>query len=147
MRIFFYYLVVLIFSISFSVFPSDGVKRKGILIVKFDGLHSNNGNVKLALCNSYENYDDHKSPFIGKAISIEENQAVIEFDDLPFGEYAIKAFHDEDANDDLNTNILGIPTEDYGFSNNARGLFGPPSWDDAKFKLTDEKKIVEIQIK
>ena len=147
MRLFFYYLVIILFSISISASPSDGVKRKGILIVKFDGLDSNNGNVKIALCNSYDNYENHNSPYIGKTISINKNQAQIEFDDLPFGEYAIKAFHDEDANDDLNTNILGIPTEDYGFSNNARGLFGPPSWEDAKFKLTDEKKIVEIQIK
>ena len=141
-----YYLFLFIFSISTFSATSDGVKNKGKLIVKFEGMNSNFGNVKIALCNSSENYKDHKSPFIGKTVSIDKNIAVIEIDDLPFGEYAIKAFHDEDANDDLNTNILGIPSEDYGFSNNARGLFGPPSWEEAKFKLDDETKLVKIKI-
>ena len=110
-------------------------------------MSSNNGNVKIALCNSDENYKDHKFPFIGKSIAINKNIAIVEFDDLPFGDYAIKAFHDEDSNDDLNTNILGIPVEDYGFSNNARGMFGPPSWEDAKFKFNVETKTIEIEIK
>lgn len=122
-------------------------KVSGKLIVTFVGLESNKGKVKVALCNSSQNYDDHKSPYIGKDIPIKNNQAVIEFDSLPLGEYAIKAFHDEDENDDLNTNILGMPIEDYGFSNNARGMFGPPSWDSAKFKLRDEKKVLEIILK
>lgn len=110
-------------------------------------MSSNNGNVVVALCNSDANYKNHRSPFIGKSVTIDNNTAIIEFEDLPFGEYAIKAFHDEDANNDLNTNILGIPIEDYGFSNNARGVFGPPSWENAKFELTANSKMVEIVIK
>ena len=142
-----YFLFILLLSFSINVHSSDGPKKTGTLIVKFSGINSNNGNVVIALCNSDINYKNHKSPFIGKSIPIDKKTAVIKFDDLPFGDYAIKAFHDEDANDDLNTNILGIPVEDYGFSNNARGLFGPPSWEDAKFRLTEETRIVEIEIK
>lgn len=142
-----YFLFILLFSLSISLHSSDGPKKNGTLIVKFNGMNSDNGNVIIALCNSDLNYKNHKLPFIGKSIPIDNNSAIIEFEDLPLGDYAIKAFHDEDANNDLNTNILGIPIEDYGFSNNARGLFGPPSWDDAKFRLTEEIKIVEIEIK
>jgi uncharacterized protein (DUF2141 family) len=124
----------------------DGPK-KGKLVINFKGLKSDDGNVIVALCNNLENYDNHKSPFIGKSILIDNNRARIEFDEIPFGEYAIKAFHDEDANNDLNTNIFGIPIEDYGFSNNVRGLFGPPSWEDAKFKFDKENQSMEIVIK
>jgi len=139
----------LIFFLSTSIIllSFDGSKKKGKLVVRFNGMSSNNGNVKIALCNSDENYKDHKFPFIGKSIAINKNIAIVEFDDLPFGDYAIKAFHDEDSNDDLNTNILGIPVEDYGFSNNARGMFGPPSWEDVKFKFNVETKTIEIEIK
>ena len=139
----------LIFFLSTSIIllSFDGSKKKGKLVVRFNGMSSNNGNVKIALCNSDENYKDHKFPFIGKSIAINKNIAIVEFDDLPFGDYAIKAFHDEDSNDDLNTNILGIPVEDYGFSNNAREMFGPPSWEDAKFKFNVETKTIEIEIK
>jgi uncharacterized protein (DUF2141 family) len=140
-------LFVLSFILSSSIYSSDGAKKKGTLIVKFNGMSSNDGKVIIALCNSDANYKDHKSPYIGKSISIDNKTAIIEFEDLPFGEYAIKAFHDEDANNDLNTNLLGIPVEDYGFSNNARSIFGPPSWQDAKFVLNDDDKVVEIEIK
>ena len=142
-----YFSFILFISLSAAIFSSDGAKKRGNLIVKFNGLNSSEGNVIIALCNSDENYKNHKSPFIGKSVSIDKNTAIIEFDDLPFGEYAIKAFHDEDANNDLNTNILGIPVEDYGFSNNARGMFGPPSWEDAKFVLSNDVKTIEIVIK
>lgn len=142
-----YFSFVLFIIFSSSIFSSDGAKKRGTLVVKFNGMSSNDGKVIIALCNNDANYTDNKSPFIGKSISIDKNTAIIEFEDLPFGEYAIKAFHDEDSNNDLNTNIIGIPIEDYGFSNNARGMFGPPSWEDAKFKLNDETKIVEIEIK
>jgi len=142
-----YFSFILLFTFSVSIFSSDGAKKRGTLVVKFNGMSSDDGKVIIALCNSDANYKDHKSPFIGKSISINKNNAIIEFEDLPFGEYAIKAFHDEDANDDLNTNILGIPIEDYGFSNNARGMFGPPSWENAKFELNDNDKVIEIEIK
>lgn len=142
-----YFSFILFFSLSISIFSSDGPKKRASLIVKFKGMSSNNGNVVVALCNSDANYKNHRSPFIGKSVTIDNNTAIIEFEDLPFGEYAIKAFHDEDANNDLNTNILGIPIEDYGFSNNARGVFGPPSWENAKFELTENSKMVEIVIK
>lgn len=142
-----YLVFVLIFCFSNISFASDNAKQKGTLIIKFNGLSSDNGNIKIALCNSFENYKDNLSPFIGKAVKIEKNSAIIEFDNLPFGEYAIKAFHDEDSNNDLNTNFMGIPVEDYGFSNNARGMFGPPSWNAAKFKFSDVNKMIEIEIK
>ena len=49
-----------------------------------------------------------------------------------------------DADDDFDTNFLGIPTENYGFSNNARGLFGPPNWEDAKFKFNQSDLVIYL---
>lgn len=120
---------------------------KGTLIINFEGLSSDNGTVKVALTNSKENYKDHKNPYIGLTIPISNRKAVAVIEDVPFGDYAVKAFHDEDGNDMLNTNFLGIPTEDYGFSNDARGMFGPPSWDAAKFRLNKEELAISITIK
>jgi len=48
------------------------------------------------------------------------------------GQYAIKVFHDENANGELDINFLGIPKESYGFSNHARGRFGPPPFAEAR---------------
>jgi uncharacterized protein (DUF2141 family) len=47
----------------------------------------------------------------------------------------VKSFHDRDANGKMNFNPLGMPLEPYGFSNNARAPFGPPSWRRAAFTV------------
>ena len=56
-------------------------------------------------------------------------------DDLPAGEYAIRVMHDVNGNDELDANFVGMPTEPYAFSNNAKGQFGPAKWKDARFAL------------
>jgi uncharacterized protein (DUF2141 family) len=52
---------------------------------------------------------------------------------VPAGTYGISAFHDEDNDGKLGTNLVGYPTEEYCASNNARNMFSAPSWKDAKF--------------
>lgn len=145
-------LKTIIFFIALMITVSAGdnkrpINSKGTLIIKFTGLSSDKGNVKIALANSKLNYDDHKNPYIGLTAKVNQKSAVTVVENIPLGEYAVKAFHDEDANDDLNTNFLGIPIEDYGFSNNARAMFGPPSWNDAKFILDRDTLTVEVTIK
>ncbi len=55
--------------------------------------------------------------------------------DLPPGRYAVGTFHDTDGNGRLSTWPVGLPKEAYGFSRDARGRFGPPSFDAAAFDL------------
>ena len=57
------------------------------------------------------------------------------FADLPPGRYAVAAFHDADENGRLTLWPIGLPREAYGFSNDARGRFGPPTFDSAAFTL------------
>jgi uncharacterized protein (DUF2141 family) len=52
---------------------------------------------------------------------------------VPAGTYAAQAFHDENANDQVDRNFIGIPKEGVGFSRDARINFGPPKWRDAQF--------------
>lgn len=54
---------------------------------------------------------------------------------LPPGRYAVAAFHDTDANGRLTLWPVGLPREAYGFSNDARGRFGPPPFSAAAFDL------------
>lgn len=62
--------------------------------------------------------------------------ATCSFDKLAPGTYAVALFHDENDNGMLDTNFLGIPSEGVGVSNNRRPLVGPPSFADAKFRLS-----------
>jgi uncharacterized protein (DUF2141 family) len=63
------------------------------------------------------------------------------FKDIPKGEYAVSFVHDENDNKKMDTNFIGIPKEDFGCSNNATGVMGPPKYEDAKFQLTKNKTI------
>lgn len=63
-------------------------------------------------------------------------QPQVVFDHLPAGDYAVKVFHDVDGDGKMNTNPFGLPTEPYGFSNNAVGNMGPASWERARFTVS-----------
>ena len=56
--------------------------------------------------------------------------------ELPPGTYAIGIFHDVNLNNKMDNNFFGVPKEQFGFSNNARALFGPPNFEDAAFVLS-----------
>ena len=65
-----------------------------------------------------------------------------EIEKIPEGTYAVAVFQDIDRNKDLKTNFIGLPQEPIGFSNDARIRFGPPSFNDAQFKIERDKNIV-----
>jgi uncharacterized protein (DUF2141 family) len=66
---------------------------------------------------------------------------------LPPGRYAAVAYHDENANGDLDVNALGMPRERYGFSNDPPMLLGPPLFKDAAFDVKDKSVTLTIKLK
>lgn len=67
---------------------------------------------------------------------IEDKNCTIVFKNLKNGKYAIRYFHDENSNDEIEKNWFGIPTEGYGFSNDAHGTFGPKDFKEWLFDVT-----------
>jgi len=115
------------------------------LVIHIQGFENSKGVAKVAICNSQENYNN-STPFKGLNFKIINNQAEKTIT-LPYGEYAIKVYHDENSNNELDTMMFGIPSEDYGFSNDAKGSFGPPEYKDAAFILNSPEKKITINIK
>jgi uncharacterized protein (DUF2141 family) len=62
------------------------------------------------------------------------------------GEYAVAVYADINGNNKLDSNFLGIPKEPIGMSRNAKGRFGPPSFAEAAFKITDGVNTMPIQL-
>lgn len=58
--------------------------------------------------------------------------------ELPKGTYAIGIFVDANYNNEMDRNFFGVPKEQYGFSNDAKGSFGPPSFKDASFTVSGD---------
>jgi uncharacterized protein (DUF2141 family) len=91
--------------------------------------------------------EDEDLAFGAVALPVEGTRVVAEFSDVPAGPFAVSVFHDEDLDRELDTGLFGIPTEDYGFSNDARGRFGAPSFEDARLELTaGESRTVTVSI-
>jgi len=139
-------LLITLLNLSFAQDSTKSEPQTGNLILKIIGFENDEGSVKIALANSKEEYQTKGKATRAAIISISKNNAQHIFEDLAFGIYAIKLFHDENNNGELDTNFLGIPSEDYGFSNNAKGSFGPASWEDAQFKFDKDTMITEINI-
>jgi len=136
--------LIFVFAFSGIGFSDQG---KGSIRVVIKNLVNDSGVVRIALCNSEENYSaKNAEPFRKTIVAIKGKRAECVFEDLPYGEYAFKLFHDENNNGILDTNLIGIPTEEYAFSNNAKGSFGPAKYAKAKFILDKPELVMDIEM-
>lgn len=114
------------------------------LVIKVIGFKSNQGKVRISLFNSEQSWlrDALQKSFV----VITNNQTELSFDNIPYGEYAVSVFHDENGNGKMDTNFFRIPTESFGFSNGAQGSFGPATWQDAKFQFRLPNEVQKINM-
>ena len=98
-------------------------------------IRNSTGTVDCALFESPEGFPTEvlRSATNVMVIKVRKTQARCDFEDIPPGRYALAVIHDENMNGKLDTNVLGIPTEGYGFSNDVKGLFGAPAFSAASF--------------
>jgi uncharacterized protein (DUF2141 family) len=95
------------------------------------------GTVSAALFDSAEAFDKGGRPVRALRIDLSAGEAPeARFDGLAPGKYAARVMHDVNGNGKLDTNPFGMPTEPYGFTNNAKGSFGPAKWDAAAVEVT-----------
>jgi len=131
-----YNLLLVFFLLSLiSVYS----QKKHTLTIIFSGMKSNKGVVFVGLHNEEATF--LKERFREGVVNVSNKEAVVIFENLPEGEYAVSAFHDENDNKELDTNFIGIPKEPIGISNDAKGFMGPPKYDDAKFLVSENKEI------
>ncbi len=120
--------------------------QTGTLKISMTGFKNDKGSAMIALCNSKEDYKKKDGWFDGAVAPIKGGKSEWTFANLPFGTYAVKAYHDENGNGKLDTNSFGAPKEEYGFSNNARATFGPPSFEDARFAIDKADVTISITV-
>ena len=106
------------------------------LSVTVSGLRSESGTVHIALYDEPKNFPNPDGMISKAKASIVAGMARYDFFALEKKTYAIAVYHDENENDSFDQGLLGIPLEDYAFSNNATVFLGPPSFDDAAFILS-----------
>lgn len=119
----------------------------GRLLVRVEGLTAGGGSVALALFASPEAFGDAGPAVATARLSGEAESVEWQIVSLPFGEYAVKAYQDRNDNGALDRGPLGAPSELYGFSNDARGRFGPPSWSAARFVHRDDPTRISVAVR
>ena len=139
-RLFFVSLIILLITT-----PPQAQEAANI-VVEIEGLENEEGQVILDVFTSKEGFP-LKTARAAKRFkaSIQNGKALFEFYLTP-GDYAFALFHDENSNNKLEQNFIGIPKEGVGASNNAKGRFGPPKFKDVVFTVGNEevKMILEI---
>ena len=121
-----------------------GAVQAGELHVEVKGLTEIKGDLLVAVFNQKGQW--LKQASVNRKLGVTQSVLSVQFDNLPEGEYAVSVFHDLNSNGKLDSNAVGMPTEPYGFSNNAASNFGPPSFDAAKIKLDQSKTAISIRV-
>ncbi len=103
------------------------------LTVTVEGIAKQQGSIMLGLFD--EASYDGDGAVNGANLDVTGDSVTVTFEDLTPGEYAVRLYHDVNADGELNTNPFGMPTEPFAFSNDAKGRFGPATWEDAKFTV------------
>ena len=126
----------LILALGYMSFDSLQDKNTITLNIDIEVTKYNKGQIAIALFN---NSDDFlKTPIRSDAIAVKENKVTVVFTEIPKGTYSFSYYHDVNFNNELDTNFMGIPKEPYGFSNDQKGSFGPPSFEEAKITLNKD---------
>lgn len=127
--------IILTFIITLFTFALSLAQETHTISIEFTGMKSNKGTLLVGVYNTEKSFlkERCKSAFL----KISDNKATTTFN-VPAGIYAISAFHDENDNKKMDTNFFKIPKEAIGTSNDARGMFGPPKFKDAKFTVNKD---------
>ena len=123
----------------------DGLEAGASLTVEILGLESARGQVRIAV---FDNEEDWLNNAVhATVVDLEDREFSWTFEEVREGELGIVVLHDRNANGKNDRNLIGIPKEPYGFSNNLRATFGPPKWSKAKFQVEAGENIVRIRVK
>jgi uncharacterized protein (DUF2141 family) len=117
------------------------------LTIHIAGLRHTRGTIRLSLYDRAEAFLEPGGRIARLKEQVTTNPMRVSFTGLPPGTYAVTVVHDENDNGKLDRNLLGVPREGYGFSNDAPIILGPPSFARVAVLLGQEDKAIIITIR
>lgn len=115
------------------------------MIIDVTGQKKNTGTIRVAIFDSKESW--LKKPVFTAVLPADTQAITYSNPETPYGDYGVAVYHDVNDNDKMDRNFIGLPKEPYGFSNNARGSFGPPKWKKSVVSVSGPKTHLTIRIK
>ena len=130
-----------------SLFVSIQVKSAE-LTIRILNIEEKIGFIHFAIYDNPKFFPENEGKKLGfkeEVKSLINNEIII--GDLEESYYAVAIYHDKNSNDEFDT-FLSIPQEKFGFSNDAKVFFGPPSFDEAAFYLKKNQRLkIEISLR
>jgi uncharacterized protein (DUF2141 family) len=124
---------------------APGAALAARIVVTVDGLHSDKGSLYVALFARAEGFPDGDLAAQHLQVKAGRDPITVTFE-APPGRYALGAYHDENGNAKLDTNLLGYPIEGYALSNGIRAVLSRPRFSDAVFAVGDGETRVTLHI-
>jgi uncharacterized protein (DUF2141 family) len=133
-------------SLTFVSVSRPWADESASIRVKMKGFRSEAGKAAVSLFASPDGFPNDSSKASNRVIKdIHNGVADVVFNNVSPGRYAIAVLHDENNNQKMDTNFIGMPKEGYGVSNNVRRKMGPPRFEDAAFEVKG-KTTIDIEI-
>ena len=134
-------------ALTFAVLlASSGLSAQG-LTVNIERIEQAQGHILVLVADSEAAWDGQAPRVAARKIAVEAAGSLpVTFEDLPPGRYAVQVLHDANDNGKLDTNIVGMPTEGYGFSNNPQ-VMRRAHFDEAVFELPAEGAAISIALR
>jgi uncharacterized protein (DUF2141 family) len=144
------YFILLGFALMVAILVPTSLHAQAAssrVTVNITGIRSSKGKIEVRLWSGKNGFpkDDTKA-FRRATVDIVNGTAKATFADVPFGEYAVSAFHDENSNGKMDTRFPGIPIEGVGVSNDPHKKFGPPAFGSCRFSIGEPEKVIPVAI-
>ena len=124
-----------------------GQSRTSELVVRVSGFRNSKGKAIIGLWNSKQGFPrDVSKSFRQISCEIADGKTATAFIDVPYGEYAVALYHDENGNGKLDTRFPGIPTEGLGSSNNPHPKFSAPTFIECSFEVKEPHQTITIDM-
>ena len=146
----FAYLFLMLLLSSCAAGPVKKVKSRlpegtGRLVLEITGLRNDAGEIFLSVYAGRHGFpNDVAVAIVNRHQPIIDRHCRVVIDDMPYGEYAVSVLHDENLDGQMESTLLGIPKEGFGFSGNPKAKLGPPDYDDVRFLLLAPEKTMTI---
>jgi uncharacterized protein (DUF2141 family) len=117
----------------------------GALHVQLEGFRTEQGVAIVSLFRGATGFPDEVAASVATvSAAIRQGRAVATFTDLPYGDYAVSALHDEDDDGEMATGLFGAPREGFGFSGYPDYRLGPPDYAEVSFLLVEPERQMTI---
>ncbi|MGZ8159605.1 MAG: DUF2141 domain-containing protein [Methylobacter sp.] len=116
--------------------------------IRIAGVSSCKGNIMLAVYDNESHFMNIEQAVAKEAFNLAAANcapAVYRIA-IPYGQYAVVAYHDANGNGILDENGLGVPTETWGVSNNARPFFRAPNFSECAVTYAASRTSITINI-